>query len=119
RAPDGRLLNRRIGHVRTPGERDGLTRAQAERAFRRVMEEEAHAPRPVRGARVPTVDEAATSLRERLELRGTSRSYRTACEYMQRVHIKPALGERPVGEIERGEVEALARALLKKKLAPK
>jgi hypothetical protein len=30
RSPDGRLLNRRVGKVRTRGEADGLTRAQAD-----------------------------------------------------------------------------------------
>jgi integrase len=119
RAPDGRLLNRKIGGARTPGGRDGLTHAQAERQFRILLEREARSPRPAPGAHVPTVDEVATSLRERLELRGTSKSYRENCEYMQRVHISPTLGDRKVTEITREDVEALARALLKKMLAPK
>jgi integrase len=119
RAPDGRLLNRKIGRVRTPGERDGLTRAQAERAFRGILDEEARSPRPAPGDHIPSVDEVATSLRERLELRGTSKSYRENCEYMQRAHISPGLGDRKVTDVTRAHVEALARALLKKKLAPK
>jgi integrase len=119
RAPDGRLLNRKIGRVRTPGEGDGLTRAQAERQFRSLLEEEARSPRPAPGAHVPSVDEAATSLRQRLELRGTSKSYRENCEYMQRVHIAPSIGDRRVTDVGRGDVEALARQLLKKKLASK
>jgi hypothetical protein len=57
-----------------------------------MQEAEELAPRPEPGAHVPTVDELATSLRERLELRGTRKSYREACEYMQRVHIAPHLG---------------------------
>lgn len=119
RVPDGRWLNRRVGGVRTPGGTDGLTRSQAEREFRRLQEVEETAPRPARGARVRTVDEIATSLRDRLELRGARKSYREACEYMQRVHVAPRLGDRNATEVDRGDVEALARVLLKRGLAPK
>jgi integrase len=119
RALDGRLLNRKIGKVRRPGERDGLTRAQAERDFRRLQEEEDRRPRPARGADIPTVDAVADSLRERLELRGRRPSYRANCEYMQRVHISPFMGERRITDITRQDVEVLTRALLKRKLAPK
>jgi hypothetical protein len=62
---DGRQPNRRIGPVRTPGSKDGLTRAQAEAAFRRVQDEEERAPRLARGMVVPTVDDIADSLRAR------------------------------------------------------
>jgi len=119
RTLDGRLLNRKLGRVRSPGERDGLTQSQAEREFGRMQEAEELAPRPVLGAQVPTVDQAASSLRERLELRGRRKSYRQNCEYMQRVHIAPSMGERKVTEIDRADIEALARVLLKKGLAPK
>jgi integrase len=119
RALDGRHLNRRIGRVRSAGERDGLTRAQAEREFRRLQEEEDRAPRPAPGAYVRSVDEVACSLRQRLELRGTRRSYRENCEYMQRVHVSPSLGDRRVTDVTAADVEALARALLKKGLASK
>lgn len=119
RTSDGRLLNRKIGKVRTPGERDGLTRTQAEREFRRLQDEEDRTPRPIRGVDVPTVDAVADSLRERLELRGRRTSYRENCEYMQRVHISPFMGERKITDIERRDVEALTSVLLKRKLAPK
>jgi len=119
RASDGRLLNRKLGRVRTTGERDGLTRAQAEREFRRMQEQEEVAPRPAPGAHVPSIDEVASSLRERLELRGARRSYRENCEYMQRVHISPFMGERKITDVGRSDVEQLARVLLKKKLAAK
>jgi integrase len=119
RALDGRLLNRKIGKVKSLGERDGLTRGQAERAFRGMQEEENHNPRPAHGAQVPSVNEVADSLRELLELRGRRRSYRENCEYMQRVHIAPFMGERKISDVQRGDVEALTRALLKRGLAPK
>ncbi len=119
RTSDGRLLNRKIGKVRSIGERDGLTRTQAEREFRRLQEQEEHTPRPRHDAETPTVDTIADSLRERLELRGRSKSYRENCEYMQRVHISPFMGDRRATEITTDDVEALTRALLKKGLAPK
>jgi integrase len=119
RVLDGRWLNRRVGSVRTPGSSDGLTRAQAEREFRRMQEAEETAPRPARGARVRSVDEIASSLRERLELRGVRKSYREACEYMQRVHVGPLLGHRRATEVDRSDVETFGRALLKRGLSPK
>jgi integrase len=119
RALDGRLLNRKVGEVRSVGERVGLTRGQAEREFRRMQEEENHTPRPVHGAEVPSVQEVADSLRELLELRGRRKSYRENCEYMQRVHISPFMGEQKVTDVQRGDIEALTRALLKRGLAPK
>jgi len=66
-----------------------------------------------------TVDEVATSLRERLELRGVSKSYTETCEYMQRIHLRPLIGERNVSEVTRDDIEAFARMLLKRELSPK
>jgi len=41
RTVDGRMLNRRLGKIRAPGTREGLTRSQAERELRRLQEAEA------------------------------------------------------------------------------
>jgi integrase len=119
RTLDGRLLNRKVGHIRTPGTRDGLTRAQAERKFRRLQDAEERAPRPIRGADTPTVDEAADSLRERLTVSGARRSYLECCESMQRVHITPRLGSRAVTEVTSAHVQALAGAMLRAGRSPK
>jgi integrase len=116
---DGRQPNRRIGPVRTPGSKDGLTRAQAEAAFRRMQDEEGRQPRPARGSLVPTVDEITDSLRKKLRLRGLRRSYLEGCESMQRVHISPRLGNTPVSEITTAHIESLAGAMLDSGLAPK
>ena len=63
RTPDGRRLNRRLGPKRTKGGSDGLTRAQAEQAFRRIQAEEA-TRKPVEPvAEIVTVDQAAERLR--------------------------------------------------------
>ena len=37
-APDGRKIQRKIGPARTPGERDGMTRAEAERELARMRQ---------------------------------------------------------------------------------
>lgn len=116
---DGRRLNRRIGPVRTEGSSDGLTRAQAERLFRKLQDQEEIAPRPRAGAPAPTVDEAASSLRDRLELRQVRSSYRDNCEYMHRVHVRPLIGDRKLADVERADVEAFGRALLARGLSPK
>ncbi len=119
RTLDGRRLNRIIGPVRTPGSGDGLTRVQAERAFRRLQDAEERTPRPARGAVVPTVDEVTDSLRQRLRLRGARPSYLEGIESMQRVHISPRLGATPVTDIRTAKVEALAGAMLADGLSPK
>ncbi len=119
RAFDGRRLNRKIGPVRGPSGADGLTRTQAEREFRKMQEREELRPRRPLASRSMTIDDVATSLRERLELRGVSRSYRETCEYMQRIHVRPLIGERNASEVTRDDIEAFARMLLKRELAPK
>ena len=119
RTLDGRQLHRLIGRVRPAGSKDGLTRAQAEAAFRRMQDAEERAPRPARGALVPTVDDVTDSLRKKLRLRGLRRSYLEGCESMQRVHISPRLGSKPVSEVTTADIEALASAMLDRGLAPK
>jgi len=99
RTLDGRLLNRKVGRVRSVGERDGLTRAQAEREFRRLQDTEERTPRPVRGAEAPNIGEVADSLRQQLALGGARRSYFEGCESMQRVHIAPRLGSLTVSDV--------------------
>jgi integrase len=119
RTLDGRLVNRLIGPIRSRGSNDGLTRAQAERAFRRLQDSEERAPRPVRGMVVPTVDEVTDALRKKLRLRGSRRSYLEGCESMQRVHISPSFGAMLVTDVRTAHVEALANAMLDRGLASK
>ena len=119
RTLDGRNVNRIIGPIRTPGSTDGLTRTEAERAFRRLQDAEERAPRPLRGATIPTVDEVTDSLRQKLALRGARRSYLEGCESMQRIHISPRFGDSAVSDVTTAAVEALATAMLKDGRAPK
>jgi hypothetical protein len=64
RTSDDRKLNRKVGSVRTPGSADGLTHAQAERAFRKMQEAGERRPSRRRDLEPVTVGEATTSLRQ-------------------------------------------------------
>jgi integrase len=119
RTLDGRNVNRIVGPIRTPGSTDGLTRTQAERAFRLLQDAEERAPRPARGQAIPTVDDVTDSLRQKLALRGARRSYLEGCESMQRIHLSPRFGDTAVSEVTTAHVEALATAMLKTGRAPK
>jgi integrase len=119
RSIDGRRLNRKLGPVRGKAWPDGLTRPQAERVFRKLQNKEELQPRRPVGSPDLTVEEVSNSLCERLVLRGARKSYRETCEYMQRVHVVPLLGDRKAAEVSRGDVEAFGRALLRRDLAPK
>jgi integrase len=119
RTPAGRWLNRKIGASRPVGERTGLTRAQAEREFRRLQGEEERRPTPADGHARHTLDEAADSLRRKLALEGARKSYLENCESMQRVHLAPRLGGRPLSRISTADVEAVAAAMLESGRASK
>jgi integrase len=120
RTPDGRMLNRKIGKIRLPGEREGLTGTQAEREFRKMREAEEGAPRAQPGDEIPTVADVSGLLRQRLEIRGASDSYQEGCECVERLHIAPSrVGKSRPADVSTADVESLARALLKKNLAPK
>jgi hypothetical protein len=64
-------VQRKLGPVRKPGSREGLTRAQAEQQLRRRMEHES-AIAPARGRL--TVEEAGERLIEHLEALGRKKS---------------------------------------------
>jgi integrase len=117
--PDGRPVNRRIGKTRVRGETGGLTRSEAERGLRRLIEAETLRPRPSVDERPRTVDEVADELRGRLVIEGARTSYRQNCESMQRIHISPVIGKRRVDDVTRTDIERLAHSMLARGLAPK
>ncbi len=118
RTGDERRLNRRIGPVREPGSATGLTRTEAERLFRKAREAEELAPRPVLASRARLQD-AADSLRRKLAMQGSRKSYLEGCESMQRVHIVPGLENAPLAAVKREDVEALAERMLAAGRSPK
>jgi integrase len=118
-APDGRRVNRKIGDVRVRGESRGITRGEAERGLRQLIEAESRRPAPSPEQRARTVDEVADAVRERITLEGARLSYRQNCESMQRIHISPGIGARRIDAVTQDDVERLAWAMLRKGLAPK
>lgn len=119
RTSDGRKLNRRIGAIRSEGLADGLTRAQAERAFHRLQDEEEKRPSAALGAERRTVGQAADSLRRKLALEGARKSYLEGCESMQRVHLTTRMADRPLESVTTAQVEGLAAAILASGRSPK
>src|SRR2546423_12109699 len=69
---DGRKVMRKVGPARTPGERDGLTKSQAEERFRKMRGSE----RPAASFHRVTMAEAGAELSQRLEMRGRKKSHR-------------------------------------------
>ena len=84
-----------------------------------MQDAEERAPKPVRGAQVPTVDEVGDSLRQKLRISGSRRSYLEGCESMQRVHISPRIGALAVTSVTTAHVEAVASSMLAEGLSPK
>jgi integrase len=118
RASDGRRLNRHLGPAREPGTATGLTRREVERLFRKVREAEETAPRPVLASRA-RIEDAGDSLRRKLAMEGSRKSYLEGCESMQRVHIVPRLDNAPIARVDRKDVETLAEGMLKAGRSPK
>jgi hypothetical protein len=104
---NGQCANRKLGPVRPHGTREGLTRAQAERALRRRME--AELAEPSVADRV-TVGEAGARLLAHLESLGRKRSTLEGYESFLRVHLAPFFGDRPLQRIEPRDVEAFIAA---------
>lgn len=101
--PDGRKIRRKVGSVRTPGERDGLTKAQAEERFRRMRDDE----RPARASELErvTIEQAGEELRRRLEARGRKKSHKMTVESDLRNHIAPFFGNSDLAKIEPEDIE--------------
>ncbi|MET0602015.1 MAG: site-specific integrase [Baekduia sp.] len=66
-----------------------------------------------------TVDDATDSLRRKLKIEGCRTSYLQGCESMQRVHISPRLGSKPVDRVTQTQVEDLAEEMLAQGKSPK
>jgi hypothetical protein len=96
-----------------------VTRREAERAVRRMIELESLRRSPAIVERPRTVDDVADAVRERIALEGARLSYRQNCESMQRIHMSPGIGARRIDAVTQDDVERLAAAMLRKGLAPK
>jgi integrase len=100
--PDGRKIKRKVGEVRTVGERDGLTKAQAEERFRKMRAAEAPATAGVARA---SMAEAGEELCRRLEVRGRKKSHRLTVASDLRNHIVPFFAGKDLGRIGPEDIE--------------
>ncbi len=113
----GRMVQRKLGPVREPGTREGLTRAQAERELRRRMEEDAvvvsHRARR-------TLEETGRAYLHHLE-HVLERKPSTVQDYliMLERHLVPFFGEQPLERIDTDRVAAYMAAKRRDKLATK
>jgi integrase len=107
--PDGRKIRRKVGPARTPGERDGLTKAQAEARLRKMREQE----RPPAISERVTMFEAGEELRRRLEMRGRKKSHRLTVQADLKNHIVPFFAGKELDKIEPRDIELYISAKLR------
>jgi integrase len=106
--PDGRKYRRKVGRARTPGERDGLTKSQAEERLRQLRAEIV----PAAAGERTTIAEAGDELRRRLEIRGRKKSHRLTVASDLRNHIVPFFGEQEMSRIGPQDIERYIAAKL-------
>ncbi len=106
--PDGRRVRRKVGDVRTEGRADGLTKAQAERALRRMRELET--PRAAPDAERVTMEQAGREFCQRLELKGRRKSHRLTVASDLRNHIAPFFAGKTLDRIRPADVERYVAA---------
>jgi hypothetical protein len=110
----GARTNRKLGPVRQPGTAIGLTRAQAEKHLRAIMDQPEPRNEPDR-----TVATAGAALLVQLEARGASKSHRETVESHLRVHLLPFFKARPLDRIGDDDVTRLLVRLRREGRAPK
>jgi integrase len=110
----GGRTNRKLGPVRRPGSASGLTRAQAEKRLRAIMDEVQVSTEP--GLTVAT---AGVALLAQLEARGSSRSHRETVESHIRVHLVPYFEDKSLDRISEEDVTRLLVRLRRLGRAPK
>jgi integrase len=112
----GKQTQRRLGAVRAPGTRAGLTVSQAEAELRRQMDETTSV-RSV-GDRLAITEAAAEYIAD-ARRRGRKRSTLSNIESEVRVHLAPFLGKKSMQAVTRTDVRDLLAALEQKGLAAK
>ena len=105
-----RLVTRKLGPVRTPGARDGLSKTMAEARLRTLMSE---VRLPTAAERI-TISEAGDRLIKQLTTRGRKASTITGYRSNLRVHIAPHFGEKPIARITKDDVEEFVLACLER-----
>jgi integrase len=113
----GGRAHRRVGPARSPGTTDGLTKRQAERKLRELMD--GNAGRVTTNAS-RTIEHVGKLHSAKLAAKGRKRSHLETFESHLRVHLAPFFGQTPIDRIEPADVERLmARLHTKLELKPK
>ena len=112
--PAGGRANRLLGPLRRPGSSDGLTRPQAERRLRALMEEVQVTSTPDR-----SVAHAAELQLDALAAKGRSRSHLETAESHVRIHLLPFFGARPIDRVDEDQITRFIAVLRKGGKAPK
>ena len=99
---EGGRTNRKLGRVRRPGTRDGLTRTQAEKHLRELIQTVQVTSDPER-----TLALAGQALLLRLEAKGASKSHVETYESNLRVHLVPFFKDKPLDRITDTDVTRL------------
>jgi integrase len=110
----GGRANRRLGPVRRPGSSDGLTKPQAERRLRELMEEVQATSTPDR-----SLAHVARLHLDALAAEGRSRSHLETVESHIRVHLLPQFGTRPIDRLDEDDVTRFIPRLQRDGKAPK
>ena len=111
---DGRRVKRALGPKRQPGSSDGLTRAQAERKLRQLLDQAKPPP-----AERLTVEEVGSLLLTHLEILGRKPSTLENYESYLRVHLVPFFGRRPLVGITREQVQRFVTEKIESGRSPK
>jgi len=111
----GRQVKRKIGAMRSPENRTGLTRPQAERELRRLMEE----VRPAPSAGRLTVADAGERLLLHLDANGRKPTTLATYRSQFKTHLVPHLGAVAVDRVTPEQVEALIAAMRQSGSNPK
>ena len=106
--PDGRRVRRKVGNVRTEGRADGLTKAQAERALRRMRELDR--PQAAPDSERVTMEQAGREFCQRLELKGRRKSHRLTVASDLRNHIAPFFAGKTLDRIRPEDIERYVAA---------
>lgn len=103
-----RTITRKLGPIRTPGGRDGLTRKMAEARLRKLMAEVTLAPVYER----MTVEDAGGRLIQHLVTRGRKASTTIGYQSYLRVHVAPFFGEKQIADVTKEDIDEFVAVCL-------
>jgi integrase len=116
RTAGGGNAHRRVGEVRKPGSSDGLTKVQAEKALRKMMDGDTGR---VLTDRTRTVEHVGQLHSRKLVGKGRKKSHTETFDSHLRLHIAPFFKDTPIEKTDSTDVERFMARLQKKGLAPK